>query len=445
MKTGFSKKSITPPLGAPIVGYYNERRVKGVLDELYVRAVAFDDGEKLAFLITLDLCFVSQTFYDEYKSMIAAETGASPEAVFITCSHTHTGPLVGKDFASELQSSPEYLATLKLAVRDAALYAVLDLKPTCVKIATTEAKGISFCRRYRMKDGSVATNPGVGNPNIDHALSEPNETVKVLRLVREGGREVCLVSFGTHPDSVGGEYISADYPGYVCDTVEGALDGVDCVFLQAPQGDVNHINPNPSEEACALTFVDFDSVPRGIEYTKHMGRVIAGAAIAVYSLCREIDTEGIAFGEKLVKLPTNAENDKLEAAREICRHYDEGRLDLIPYTEMALTTEIARARRIVELEHGPDFYTYKLSALRLGSLVFAGLPGEPFTDIGNRIAEESPFENTVICCLSNAEGAYIPTAKAYSEGGYEAASSRLKAGSDDIMVGGMNELLKEIL
>ena len=44
MKTGFAKVCINPPYGAPIVGYYEKRNVKGILDSLYTRAVAFDDG-----------------------------------------------------------------------------------------------------------------------------------------------------------------------------------------------------------------------------------------------------------------------------------------------------------------------------------------------------------------------------------------------------------------
>ena len=51
MKCGFCKKVITPPLGTPIVGYYSERLMKGVIDDLYVRAAAFSDGEKKAVIL----------------------------------------------------------------------------------------------------------------------------------------------------------------------------------------------------------------------------------------------------------------------------------------------------------------------------------------------------------------------------------------------------------
>ena len=42
MKTGFAKKCVNPPYGAPITGYYSTRLTKGILDDLFVRAVAFD-------------------------------------------------------------------------------------------------------------------------------------------------------------------------------------------------------------------------------------------------------------------------------------------------------------------------------------------------------------------------------------------------------------------
>ena len=48
MKTGFSRLCITPYQGIAIAGYYEKRFVKGTLDDLYVSAVSFDDGEKKA-------------------------------------------------------------------------------------------------------------------------------------------------------------------------------------------------------------------------------------------------------------------------------------------------------------------------------------------------------------------------------------------------------------
>ena len=444
MKAGYAKVCINPQYGAPIVGYYEKRFVKGIADDLYARAVAFDDGEKKAVVIALDLCCLSQPIYDALKEAIMEGTGIDKDAIFINLSHTHTGPVVGKDFASELRSPDYYIPFLCSCARDAAAYALQDAKEMKMEVAEGQAKNISFVRRYRMKDGSVATNPGVGNPNIDHVLGQPNETVKLVKLVREGADDIFIVNFGTHPDSVGGEYISADYIGYVCSIIENAVPGTKCIFLQGAQGDVNHVNVNPTPGEAAISVIDFDSVPRSIKHAEHMGRIIAGAVLSICSITEPVVADKIAYGSKRVDLPSYQENHRLEEARKIHDLYVAGRANELPFKEMALTTAVAEAKRIIDLENGPDSYPFFLSAVQVGELVFAGIGGEPFTELGNRICADSPYKNTIMCALTNSSGGYIPTRKAYEEGGYEARSSHLKPGGDDIIVEGMKELLNSL-
>ena len=66
------------------------------------------------------------------------------------------------------------------------------------------------------------------------------------------------------------------------------------------------------------------------------------------------------------------------------------------------------------------------------------------TDLGNRVNDESSYKTTLVCCLTNAAGTYFPTRKAYDEGGYEARSSKLAPGSDDIMVKDIIDLFESI-
>lgn len=444
MKTGYAKICINPPYGAPIVGYYEARFVKGIADDLYARAVAFDDGERKAVVIALDLCDLSKGQCDTIRNAIVEATGLDINAIFINCSHTHTGPVVGKDFASDLRSPESYLPFLIACVRDAAVYAINDLHESTVETAQGQAKNISFVRRYRMKDGSVATNPGVNHPDIDHALGEPNETVKLVKIIREGADDIFIVNFGTHPDSVGGEYISADYMGYVCSILERAVPGTKCMFLQGFQGDVNHVNVHPTPGESAISVIDFDSVPRSLKHAEHMGRIIAGAVLSICSITEPVKTDKISYGTKQVDLPSHQENHRLEEARYIHDMYTSGRAHELPFKEMGLTTAVAEAERIVRLENGPESFPFFLSAVKIGDLVFAGVGGEPFTELGNRICAASPFKETVLCALTNSAGGYIPTRKAYEEGGYEARSSSLRPGGDDIIVEGMRQLLSKL-
>ncbi|MBQ9757522.1 MAG: hypothetical protein IJW15_03795 [Clostridia bacterium] len=444
VKAGFSQLCITPPLGTPISGYYEQRFTKGVLDDLYVTAVAFDDGEKRAVVMGVDIIMLTQKQANEYRKIIADYCNIPMDAIFINCSHTHTGPMIGPDFASDLCGLPAYEEYLGLQMRDAAALALEDVEEADFYAAEGTVPNISFIRRYRMKDGSVQTNPGVGNPDIDHALGTPNERVKLIKIEREEADDIFIVNFGVHPDTIGGEYISADYPAFVCATIEAAIPETKCMFLQAPQGDVNHINPNPTEGENRGLEMTFDGCPRGYEHAIYMGRAIAGAVLQICDKAEEISADGIAFINKTVTVPSNQENDRLPEAKRLAELHDSGRDDEIPFKAMELTTVVAEAKRIIELENGPDSYSFNLSAIKIGDMAFMGIPGEPFTEIANRIYEGSPFETTILCALTNGGDSYFPTSSAYDEGGYEARTSRLKKGADNIIVEGTIDALRNI-
>ena len=173
--------------------------------------------------------------------------------------------------------------------------------------------------------------------------------------------------------------------------------------------------------------------------------IVAGAVLKVFEKVAYTDVDSIRFVQRTVRVPSAMPRpeDMPEAHRINALHLA-GRAHELPYKEMALTTVVAEAARIVSLENGPESYPFYLSAVKIGDLVFAGIGGEPFTEIGNRICAESPFKETILCALTNSEGGYIPTRKAYDEGGYEAKSSPLRPGGDDIIVEGMRELLREL-
>ena len=129
---------------------------------------------------------------------------------------------------------------------------------------------------------------------------------------------------------------------------------------------------------------------------------------------------------------------------EIQEIYKAGRADELPYKNMALTTVIANANRIVRMKDAPDFFPYKIFAISVGDCVFAGLPGEPFTEIGNRVCQNSPFGQTVCCVITNGMSTYFPTSDALRAGGYEAVTSNVGIGTDDVIVNGMSELISEL-
>lgn len=444
MKTGFARLCITPPLGTPIAGYYEKRFTKGVLDDLYITVVALDDGENKALLMCADLLKLTTAQNLACRKVISEYCGLPVEAIFLTCTHTHTGPMLGADMASHSEGSSAYEQFMMTQFRDAAHYALQDLKETTFSVSAGEAKNLAFIRRYRMKDGSVRTNPGVGHPDIKEALGTPTDTVKLIKLEREAADDIYIVNFGNHPDVVGGEYISADWPGFVRSTLEKALDGVRCLFMTGTQGDVNHINPNPTEGQKKGTFIDFDSVPRGYEHAKYMGRAVAGAVLQICDKTEPVTIGKIKYTGATVTVASNQDNSRLEEAEKIVNLHQEGKDAELPYTEMELTTVVAEATRIVLLKDGPESFDFNLTAISFGDIAFTGFPGEPFVEIGRRVEAASPFAVTHTCCLANGGDSYFPTTSAFDEGGYEARSSKLKKGVDEILIDGALKLLNEL-
>lgn len=445
MKAGFYRECITPKTGVAISGYFEARTAKGVLDDLYVSACALVDGEKKAVILGVDALHMASIQCNEYREYIAKKCGLNMEAVFINCSHTHTGPSLDRRPLSQNPYDKEYEKFLVEKMADATEKAFQDVKEAKLFTADGKAENISFVRRYKMKNGNTQTNPGVGNHDIDHALGTVNETVKLLKVARDGADDIYIVNFGTHADTVGGEMISADWPGFVRSTIEKALDGVKCVFLTGAQGDVNHINPAPTQfDRMGLCYDTFDGVPRSYSHAKHMGQVVAGAVLQICEKAVPVNGDKLSFDTLEITIPSNQDNTNLEEAAKIVELHNSGRDDEIPFEKMELTTVVAEARRKIALQNGPESYSYTLSGLRLGDAVFLGTPGELFTEIGMRIQKESSFDTTFVCCLTNGGDTYFPTSSAYDEGGYEARSSFLKKGGDDIIVEGMKTLMAKL-
>ena len=444
MKPGFARICITPPMGTPMAGYYEERFSKGVLDDLWIHALVFDNGKTKAALVSVDSLMFSSQKCDEYRKVISEASGISEDGIFISCSHTHTGPIVGRD--GFIWQGVEYTENQMLYhIRDAVCVALSDLKESKLYVAEGKAEKVAFIRRYRMKNGSVQTNPGVDNPEIDHVLGTPDESVKLLKVERDGGDDVFVVNFAVHADNVGGEYISSDFVHFLRETVENAIGNAKCMYINGAEGDVNAINTCPTaNDRVGLDYDTFDGCPRSYAHARHMGRVVAGAVLQVCDKALPVGSDEIRFDEKLITIPSNAENEKLEEAKRIKELYDSGREDELPYKNMELTTAVAEAKRIVFLATGPESYSYTLTALAIGDVVFAGLPGEPFAEIGMRISDSSPFAKTFVCSLTNGGDTYFPTSSAYDEGGYEAKASRLKKGGDEIVISGMKELLEKL-
>ena len=123
--------------------------------------------------------------------------------------------------------------------------ALADRKPATMFAGKSETDGINFVRHYYMDDGSVVTdNHGTtaGKKILSHT-TEVDEEMRVLVFKREGGKDVVLANWQSHPHITGGSTktsFSADIIGMFRMYLEQETD---CLFAYY-QGGAGNINPN---------------------------------------------------------------------------------------------------------------------------------------------------------------------------------------------------------
>ena len=434
---GFARVDATPPLGIPLVGYFSHRVADGVLDPLYVECVAVSDGTNSALIYRVDDLHLTNPFFKKAFPAITEATGVPRDRIYVHSTHTHTGPAdwPRPGFSEEENRLVMVYADMRITrLADAGRMALSNMAPAKIAVAKTVCRNISFIRRYRMKDGSVRTNPGLYSPEVKEPLGTPDETLQVIRFKRTDAPDIAIINFGTHPDTIGGNKYSADWPGVVCSTFEnGVGGGVKCLFLNGAQGDVNHHYrfPPPGRKELKRADIHF-----------HMGHAVAGVAMSVWDVCEEIPAGAVRGAVNAYPMPTNR-----PTADEIkwVELFDAGRKNEIPLSGMEIRTLTSPGSRVRKLKDGPDHFDILVSSLAIGdSLAFAGVPCEPFVDIGRAIKEQSPFRTTIVSCLTNGSEGYIPSTKAHHEGGYEGLSSRFAAPTGDKLVAAQVEQLKKL-
>ena len=445
LHVGFGRVNITPSMGTPIGGYYVVRLADQVKDELEANAVAFALGDTKAILISADISGLFTQFSEPLCQYISEKTGVPADHIFITCTHTHTGPEVNLNRKIVPEKQEEYFTFFRTRMCDAAMFALNDLKPAKMGWGVGQAPGIAFVRRFRMKDGSTRTNPGINNPDVLAPIGDVDERVGVLRFDREGGETIVLANIGIHPDTVGGCGISGDWPAFTRRILEKTIDNTRCVLLNGCQGDVNHVNTAPAPGQNNDLTMDFDDCMRGYGHARHMGMTVAGAVMQVYSKVAYIPADSLHVMKQVVEHPSNMPSpEDMPEAHRINNLHIAGKDDELPYEGMMLTTIVAEAERMVQLEHGPAKFDLCMGVLTIGNVALAGIPGEPFTAIGRAIKNAPGWDLVMpICCTNGYEG-YFPTMDAYLEGGYEARSSIFKAGVAESVAENAVRMLNEV-
>jgi len=428
--TGFARLDITPSLGAPLAGASKVRYADGIADPLELNCVAFSDGENKAVLITADFLYVMENAATEIRNLIAKKCDIPAECVFMQGLHQHTSLRIGckPQLGNNGYSDKTYLEMLYRKYCDVATLALKDLKRSTLLQAEEEtSQPISFIRRYRMKNGTCKTNPTKGNPDIVAPIGTADNTVRLLRFVREDGPDIAIVNFSTHPDVVGGTEISADWPGFVRRYTERELPDTKCILVNGAQGDTNHLNPNILERE------------GGIEHAAKMGRVITDTVKNLWDKAQPMETGKIHCKIEMKYIPTNTNGiEHLEEYSEWQKGISDGTRERP--RDFAFACDIWR---VSQLSRETLFQKVPVALFAFGKVAFIGFGGEPFTEYATKAREAGDDLYVITACLTDGGQGYLPSKEAYEEGGYETSNSRFDSSVSQILQQSAADLLAE--
>ncbi len=415
-KAGAAKVVITPAKALWMSGYGGRTKPAEEKEiDLWAKALALEDAQgHTAVLVTLDLVGIDRGLSVDVCKTITAKYQMPREAIILSCSHTHCGPVVGNNLhamyfldAEQEALIREYTQQLKEKIVQVVGESLKKRKPATLSWDIGTAGFAVNRRNNKEKEVPMLIEKGLLQGPVDH-------DVPVLA-VRDVEKKLIAVAFGYACHATVMDYYkwSGDYPGFAQIEVESKHPGAIALFWAGCGGDQN---PLPR---------------RKVELAKKYGKQLADGVEAV-----------------LAKKMTPLAGAWAGAYREFNLPFHEvpSREKLVEDTMSKNKYEAARAKNLLkELEVKGSLrgdYPYPVQAWRLGGdLTWVALGGEVVVDYALRLKKELTPGKTWVTGYANDVMAYIPSLRVLKEGGYEGGGAMLYYGLPSIWGTRVEELI----
>ncbi|MBR6470883.1 MAG: neutral/alkaline non-lysosomal ceramidase N-terminal domain-containing protein [Victivallales bacterium] len=418
-KVGYAQEVITPPVGVGLAGYFNKRPNEGMYDDLMVKVVWLESQGKQFGFMTFDLEELTVSLFEGVWRRLEAEFGKELlQGLIISATHSHTSPgsnnfKHGYDTLSPLEKFA-FDEIVEGAVR-ALRRATMNLLPAQLEVGSVYNNPYAFVRRYWMKNGTLITNPGWGNPDIDKPESEFDRTINILKVVQGGRTAAIIANIGNHGDTIGGNIVSADWYGRFAQEIQHELKtSLPVLVVDDASGDLNHF--------------DFHQKINQSSYAEavRIGRGYARIVLEALDHLEPVEEAPVEIKNATVVIPhrrlTDAEVAEakhiLATVPDIPKEGDFESQDLANKVPAALRYF---ARRALDCqEKSTPSHSCRLTSIKIGKQVaFTSLPGEPFNGISRAIRAASPCKYTFVIELAQSRSGYVPMPECFEHGGYE--------------------------
>lgn len=449
---GAATMDITPPMGLPVVGGWNSPPATSIHDPLHVRSLVLGNGEtKIGFAIC-DSVGITDDVFDAARRMLAEQTDLPADQFIMAATHTHSAVSARSPWVKRGQSGfSDYQQFVAERIVQAIRQADANARPAQIAWGGVSEPSQLFNRRWFVRDDEFRRNPFGG---VDQVRMNPPK--KSSQLIKQAGPVDPEVSFLIVRDladdliAVMGNYslhyvggvpggeVSADYFGAFSEKVVQKLAPTRVkwdsrsppvgMLTNGTSGDVNNIDfsrPAPSREP-------YEQIDRVAELIA--SRVVEASKRVNYQTTAVLGSASTGLTLQVRKPDSQMRSyfARMEKAGDEWKQYQRH--------------EKTYARRVAELDAGPDEVTVRLQVLRIGDLAIAAIPFEVFTETGLRLKSDSPFADAFTIELAGGSFGYLPTPKQHELGGYETwmGTSKVQTDASDRIEQTLLELMDEL-
>jgi hypothetical protein len=437
LKAGAAKRCISPPPGIAhgTWGAQVHERAEGMDMDLYVNALALDDGNSRAIILDIDIQILINELADKIRQTVSDATAIPFSNIRASATHTHSGPTPYKSWITEgYELVPTWLDNVCRWSAEAAQEAIAKLVEVEVRAARGDCR-INVNRRAQIEDGRTILGK--------EAAKFSDHEVLVVGFYSDAGESIAtIVNYACHPTIMGPQnrVITPDYPGVTRQIVENATGG-NCLFLLGAAGDQGPVNGFQSNTAVyhrlgEILGYEASKLALGMKYipvSSELSSVLeSGASLGYYndSFVSVIATP-LMVRDIEIFVPLRSDIPDVTSAREAAEsaHDQLAKARATTKNEQALREYVVKARRAdLKLRLAQDFDGRTEVGVRthficMGNIALIAGNIEPFAEIGSKIKLASPFPVTLVSGYTNGRLAYMATAEEWAHGGHEVINS----------------------
>lgn len=432
---GFGKTDITPEESVPMASYGDDLRrfSEGKYSNLDARALAITDAKGVTMLFVVgDLSWCPSYLGEAIRQKIEEEMGIPQDHIVLSGTHTHSSV---SPVHTHLPAIMRYRERYIAGMVEAARLALEDRKKAEIYIGSVITEDMNFVRRYIMDDGSLIGDNayGTGTKIVSHE-TKADPKLQLMKFVRQGSKDILMGNFQNHPHLEGySKNISAQVVGTFRDAVEERI-GAHCIYWQGAAGNINTHSRIEGETRIK------DRVEWGIEMCRYTQ--------SVYDTMTRVEPGEIRVATRTYPARVNHMYDHItDKAEDVVAYFNAGHTpqQTAEYAWQYGINSYYHAARILANAKLAATKDMDLFAFSFGGVSGVVLPYEMFDTNGMYIKEHTPFDMTFIVGYSYpAYGGYLPSAKAWENGGYECDNCTFAPGTAEELAEQYLDLLKQL-